>query len=89
MTAILGYTELIKESTSDEQLLDAISIVHRNGTHLINIINDILDLSKIEASQLRVETVETRVLELLQEVVETCPCTSRCERANTKARSGW
>lgn len=59
MTAILGFTELILEeeqaARDPSSQLDSIRTIHRNGQHLLDIINDILDISKIEAGKLEVE----------------------------------
>jgi signal transduction histidine kinase/CheY-like chemotaxis protein len=61
LTAILGYTELLREdnpSQADSVRVgqgDALETIHRNGEHLLQVINDILDLSKIEAGRLEIE----------------------------------
>jgi GAF domain-containing protein len=55
LNAILGYTELILDSVYGEMPEKARSVldrVQRNGRHLLGLINDVLDLSKIEAGQL-------------------------------------
>jgi signal transduction histidine kinase len=55
LNAILGYTELILDSVYGEMPEKARSVldrVQRNGKHLLGLINDVLDLSKIEAGQL-------------------------------------
>ncbi len=52
MTAILGYIDLISESVHDDETRKHIRTVRRNGDFLLDIINDILDLSKIEAGKL-------------------------------------
>ena len=58
MTAILGYSEnLLDPDLTQEDRTSAIHIIRRNGQHLLEIINDILDLSKIEAGKLRAEFV--------------------------------
>ncbi|WP_197525516.1 hybrid sensor histidine kinase/response regulator [Pseudobythopirellula maris] len=58
MTAILGYAELLAEKESDAEKRRFLSVIQQNGSFLLEIINDILDLSKIEAGKL--ETVPAR-----------------------------
>jgi PAS domain S-box-containing protein len=58
MMAILGYTDLLRETNQDPTERDqSLRIIQRNGEHLLAVINDILDLSKIEAGHMVVETV--------------------------------
>ena len=55
LNAILGYTELILDSVygeTPEKMRSVLDRVQRNGRHLLGLINDVLDLSKIEAGQL-------------------------------------
>ncbi len=70
MTAIHGYAEnLYRFGLKDkQQQQDAIETIYRNSKHLINIINDILDLSKIEADKLDIENLSFSPIKLLQEV---------------------
>ncbi|QDV71213.1 Autoinducer 2 sensor kinase/phosphatase LuxQ [Rosistilla carotiformis] len=51
MTAILGYTDLIAEKVNDDETLAHVRTIRRNGDFLLDIINDILDISKIEAGK--------------------------------------
>jgi signal transduction histidine kinase/response regulator RpfG family c-di-GMP phosphodiesterase len=55
LSAILGFTELLLNNTSDAENSAHLRIVHRNGKHLLGLLNDILDLSKIEAGKLELE----------------------------------
>jgi PAS domain S-box-containing protein len=69
MTAILGYADLLAESLDKPEQLDAVQIIRRNGEHLLAIINDILDLSKLEAGKMRVERCAVAPLEVAEDVI--------------------
>jgi two-component system CheB/CheR fusion protein len=71
MTAIMGYADLLQAHTKDPDDLVSIEAIRRNGSHLIEIINDILDLSKIEAGMLQVERVRLSPMTLLHETTES------------------
>lgn len=69
MTAILGFTELLSDQvTGNTEATHAIETVRRNGQHLLHVVNDILDLSKIEASQLKVEAIPLSPSQLIHDV---------------------
>lgn len=55
MTAILGYADLLLDKEDDLQKLDYLQTIKRNGNFLLDIINDILDLSKIEAGRMEID----------------------------------
>ena len=55
MTAILGFADVLLENSTDEKAIESAEIIKRNGEHLLSIINDILDLSKIEAGKCTID----------------------------------
>jgi light-regulated signal transduction histidine kinase (bacteriophytochrome)/CheY-like chemotaxis protein len=70
MTAILGYIDLLDDKDLDElESKEAFEIVRRNGEHLLSLINDILDLSKIQTGQLTLESCSLSPRDLVQDVV--------------------
>lgn len=68
MTAILGYTDLLTGLVSNSTVLEHLQTIRRNGDYLLEIINDILDLSKIEAGKLDVESERFRPVRVIEDV---------------------
>jgi signal transduction histidine kinase/CheY-like chemotaxis protein len=69
MTAILGFVEnLLDSGLPEADRKDAAATIRRNGEHLLQIINDILDLSKVEAGRLDIERVPCSPHQLMAEV---------------------
>ena len=72
LTAIIGFSELLKEELFgplNEKQTDYVRDILEAGHHLLALINDILDLSKIEAGQMELAPVEVDVAELLEGVL--------------------
>ena len=69
MTAILGFTDVLLGGLSNPEDIEAAETIKRNGNHLLAIINDILDLSKIEAGKLDVERIPCSLCQLVDETV--------------------
>jgi PAS domain S-box-containing protein len=68
---ILGYSELAAQTLeSNPQALAFIQSIHRNAEHLLSLIGEILDLSKIEADKIELEPVAVNVAQLANEVVQ-------------------
>ncbi len=69
LNAIIGYSDLLKESHLDQQQNDYVNIINQSGNSLLNQINDILDFSKIEAGKMEVDLVWFDVYDLLNTVL--------------------
>ncbi len=70
--AILGFSELILTQTVSEQERKKIyEIIKRNGGQLLNVINDILDLSKIEAGKFEMQKVTVLIDDILEDIRST------------------
>jgi PAS domain S-box-containing protein len=67
MNGILGFAELLKEPdlTGDEQM-KYISIIEKSGSRMLNIINDLVDISKLEAGQVEVVLSETNIFHQME-----------------------
>ncbi|QGQ26319.1 response regulator [Gimesia benthica] len=70
MTAILGYSDLLKEHSNGQEQQELIEIIQNNGAHLLQVINDILDLSKIEMGDFAIRKVHCSPLRVLREVID-------------------
>ncbi len=57
MTAILGFTDILFDNVVKQENVEAVNTIKENGKYLLELINDILDLSKIEAGKCQVEQV--------------------------------
>jgi signal transduction histidine kinase/CheY-like chemotaxis protein len=68
--AILGFTDLLKEDDlSVQDKKEFIEVIQRNGTALSRLLDDILDIAKVEADMLKIEKVSFSPVELLEEIV--------------------
>lgn len=74
LNAILGYAELMKEDAQElgvDDFTDDLDRIHISGNHLLGLINDILDLSRIEAGKIELHIEEFAIPELLEELEAT------------------
>jgi len=75
MTAILGYADLLSDEggilSEPAQAREAVRIIKSNADHLLSVINDVLDTSKIEAGKMTVERIVADPIRIVNEVVST------------------
>jgi len=57
LNAILGYAQLLQRATLEEKQMKAVRVINHSGNHLLSLITDILDLSKIEAGKMDLYTM--------------------------------
>jgi two-component system CheB/CheR fusion protein len=68
MAAIIGHADILRDHLSDPDNLQVVETIRRNGNFLLGILNDILDLSKIDAGKLEVDLEPVRPDEIVAEV---------------------
>lgn len=73
LNGILGYAQILTRSTTlTEKEQDGVVVIRESGEHLLTLINEILDLAKIEAGKLQLKPAPTKLIPLLRGVVEIC-----------------
>ena len=74
LNAIIGYSEMLMEDASDEGLEDFVEDldkIHSSGTHLLTLINDLLDISKIEAGKMELHLEDFNLKDLVSLIEAT------------------
>ncbi len=70
MNGIIGMTEMLLDSRLDKDQRENAETLHSSGENLLSILNDILDISKIESGELEVEAVPFHVETTMQQIVQ-------------------
>ncbi|MCM2373478.1 chemotaxis protein CheB [Aporhodopirellula aestuarii] len=68
MTAVLGFADMLRSESDHPDFLEKVDIIKRNGSYLLSLLNDILDLSRIEAGKLKFEKQPLDILRVVREV---------------------
>jgi PAS domain S-box-containing protein len=69
LSAIMGFTELLLDpQISMEEKMKGAAIILRSGNALMRTVDEILDISKVEAGRLEIEKVQTNIIDLLNEI---------------------
>ena len=69
LNGILGYSELLQLELEDPAQQDYAATIHSSGEHLLDIVNDLLDLAKVEAGRIELKPVEQDVARLAHDLV--------------------
>ena len=73
LNSIIGFTEVLLEGIDGEltePMDNDLKVIHKNGQHLLNLINDVLDMAKIEAGRMTLTIEEFNLQEVIEEVAE-------------------
>jgi signal transduction histidine kinase len=73
LNAVIGYSQILLEDAEDEgdsQSIADLNKIHSAGQHLLKLVNEVLDLSKIEAGKMELDLAETDLAVLLGEIVQ-------------------
>ena len=68
LNAILGFTHILRDTAPKPEQTESLEIIYRSGEHLLALINDVLDISKIEAGRIVVNKSEFDLYRLLDEL---------------------
>ncbi|MGD0142701.1 MAG: HAMP domain-containing sensor histidine kinase [Rhizomicrobium sp.] len=91
MNAILGFSELIKNKSfgaAIDKYAEYAGIIHESGQHLLGLIDDMLDLAKIESGKLGLREGEINIAQLIGDAVQTSEDTARASQISLSKSLG-
>lgn len=71
LNGIIGFSELLSASNLNETQQSYVKNLMISSNHLLNLINEILDFSKIQAGKMEIQKIECNILSIIEEVIET------------------
>ncbi|RKZ66307.1 MAG: hypothetical protein DRQ44_06915, partial [Gammaproteobacteria bacterium] len=69
LSGIIGFTELLQDTKLSAQQLDYSNTIHKSSIILLEIINDILDLSKIESGKVEISSSEFNLVDIIEDII--------------------
>jgi len=88
LTAILGFADIMSETTEDQEEVESLTTIRRNGQHLLELINNILDLSKIESGSFTIESIPTDPRQIIEDVLESLRVQADSKNVQLHAKFG-
>lgn len=91
LNSIIGFTDVILEGLdgpTTAQMETDLGVVQKNGRHLLELINDVLDMAKIEAGAMTIATEPVNVCDVLEEVVELSAPLAGAKALNLRLATG-
>lgn len=89
LNTVLGFSKLLtdhdKRKLPDSEIVDYATLIHDAASHLLSVINDILDISKIQSGRYSLDTTELNIEEIVQAVISETRLTAA--EANVKVQS--
>ncbi|MEO6846082.1 MAG: PAS domain S-box protein, partial [Chthoniobacterales bacterium] len=86
MNSIIAPANMLLEAPLDKEARDLVEMIQKSAEHLMDVINDILDYSKIEAHKMELEVVPFHLLELVQDAVDHGKIAARAKPLVVEAR---
>ena len=71
LNSIIGYTQLVRNETKEKSIHGFLDIIKKSGNQLLNLINDLLDLSVIESGKLRIHKIPMKLDEVVEDLYTT------------------
>ncbi|QDV26502.1 chemotaxis protein CheB [Aureliella helgolandensis] len=68
LTAVLGFADILRSESEEPDYLEKVDTIKRNGTYLLALLNDILDLSKVEAGKMRFERQRVDIRRVMADI---------------------
>ncbi len=68
LNAIMGFSNLIAETSSDEETISNSNIIYKSGQHLLSLVEDIFDTAIIETGQIKIQNGKTDIISIMNEV---------------------
>lgn len=81
---VIGYTDLLMNTPAQLNLNEGLRTIQRNSVHLLNLIDDLLDLAKVEAGKLTLESIPFKLVEELENIVGQFQPKAECKGLDLK-----